>query len=171
MPYLGACLRIHCLAGTLAIAALASQPCYAAHWQAIGRPNDGSLGVAYVDLDSIHQDGIYRVATFLTVYASPPPNVHDIKLDRIVQQTAFECAKHTFSLISTVGYFEGKQSGKSHINDEDWKVRFKGVYADVFSQRAFDTTCNAPLAPNPEPAASPADSPATVRLPAEVAPE
>jgi hypothetical protein len=171
MLHLAGRLRAHWLAGTLAIAALASQPCYATHWQAIGRPNDGSLGVAYVDLDSIHQDGIYRVAMFLTVYASPPPNVHDIKLDRIVQQTAFDCAKHTFSLISTVGYFEGKQSGKSHINDEDWKVRFKGVYADVFSQRAFDTTCNAPLAPNPEPAASPADSPATVRLPALVAPE
>jgi hypothetical protein len=164
-------LRAHWLAGTLAMAALASQPCYAAHWQAIGRPNDGSLGVAYVDLDSIHQDGIYRVALFLTVYASPPPNVHDIKLDRIVQQTAFDCAKHTFSLISTVGYFAGKQSGKSHINDEDWKVRFKGVYADVFSQRAFDTTCNAPLAPNPEPAGSPSDSPATVQLPTMVAPQ
>lgn len=171
MLHSAARLRTHWLAGTLAIAALASQPCYATHWQAIGRPNDGSLGVAYVDLDSIHQDGIYRVAIFLTVYASPPPNLHDIKLDRIAQQTAFDCAKHTFSLISTVGYFEGKQSGKSHINDEDWKVRFKGVYTDVFSQRAFDITCNAPLAPSPEPAASPADSPATVRLPTMVAPQ
>ena len=170
MSFSAARLRIHCLAGTLAIAALASQPCYAAHWQAIGRPNDGSLGVAYVDLDSIHKDGIYRVAMFLTVYESPPPNAHDIKLDRIAQQTAFDCDKHTFSLISTVGYFEGKQSGSSH-NGDDWKVRFKGVYGDVFSQRAFDVTCNAPLAPNPEPAASPADSPATVRLPTMVAPQ
>jgi hypothetical protein len=163
-------LRAHWLAGVLSITALAAQPCHAAHWQAVGRPNDGSLGVAYVDLDSIHKDGIYRVAMFLTVYESPPPNAHEIKLDRIAQQTAFDCDKHTFSLISTVGYFQGKQSGSSHIGD-DWKARFKGVYQDVFSQRAFDITCNAPLAPTPEPAASPADSPATVRLPTRVAPE
>jgi hypothetical protein len=159
------------LAGALTLTALAASPCYATHWQAIGRPDDGSLGVAYIDLDSIHQDGMYRVATFLTVYESPPPNVHDIKLDRIAQQTAFDCAKHTFSLISTVGYFEGRQAGKSRVNGEDWKVKFKGIYADVFSQRAFDVTCNARLAPYPEPDAAAADSPATVRLPAIVAPE
>src|ERR1700731_1166902 len=128
MTHSGPRLRTPWVAGTLALVVLASQPCYATHWQAIGRPNDGSLGVAYVDLDSIHPDGIYRVALFLTVYASPPPNVHDIKLDRIVQQTAFDCAKHTFSLISTVGYFAGKQSGRSSPESGEWKTRFKGLY-------------------------------------------
>ncbi len=158
----------YCLAG--ALAALAAQPCFATHWQVIGRPNDGSLGVAYVDLDSIHQDGLYRVATFLTVYDSPPPNTHNIKLDRIAQQTAFDCDKRTFSLITTRSYFEGKQSGASHTGD-DWKARFKGLYQDAFSQRAFDVTCNAPLAPDPEPAGSPSDAPATVRLPTRVTPD
>jgi hypothetical protein len=153
------------------MSALLSQACYATHWQAIGRPDDGSLGVAYIDLDSIHQDGMYRVATFLTVYRNPPPNVHNVKLDRIAQQTAFDCNKHTFSLISTISYFEGKESGRSPPDSGDWKVKFKGLYADLFSQRAFDVTCNAPLAATPEPAASPADAAATVRLPTAVAPE
>jgi hypothetical protein len=156
--------------GLTALLAIASQPCFATRWQVVGRPSDGSLGVAYVDMDSIHQDGQYRVATFLTVYQAPPPNTHDIKLDRIAQQTAFDCAKRTFSLVSTVGYYAGKRSGMSHTGD-DWKTKFKGLYPDAFSQRAFDVTCNAPLAPMPEPEASAAESPALVQLPTRVAPE
>jgi hypothetical protein len=171
MPHLPRHLRVPYLAAVLAVTALFAQPCYATHWQVIGRPNDGSLGVAYIDLDSIHLDGNYRVATFLTVYENPPPNAHDIKLDRIAQQTAFDCAKHTFSLVSTVGYFQGKKAGESHINSGDWKVKFKGLYQDPFSQRAFDVTCNAPIAPTPEPAASPVDAAPTVRLPTAVAPQ
>lgn len=153
------------------MSSLLSQACYATHWQVIGRPDDGSLALAYLDLDSIHLDGIYRVATFLTVYRYPPANVHDVKLDRIAQQTAFDCAKHTFSLISTISYFEGKQSGASPRDKGDWKTQFKGVFDDAFSQRAFDTTCNAPLATTPEPAASPADAAATVSLPTAETPE
>ncbi len=137
----------------------------------IGRPNDGSLGLAYIDMDSIHLDGIYRLATFLTVYSSPPPNSHNVKLDRIAQQTAFDCEKHTFALVSTIGYFAGKQSGSSSANTDDWKVKFKSVYDDGFSRRTFDTTCNAPLAPTPEPAAAPSDAPAVVKLPTMAAPE
>jgi hypothetical protein len=157
------------LAGSLAVTALLAQPCYATHWQVIGRPNNDTLGLAYVDMDSIHEDGQYRVATFLTVYSNATSNAHGIKLDRIAQETAFDCAKHTFSLVSTIGYFEGKKTGSSSESG-DWKTGFKGVYDDVFSQRAYDVTCNAPVVTNPPPAAA-ADSAPNVRLPTYAAPQ
>ncbi len=162
-------MRTRYLAAALAVTALLSQPCYATHWQVIGRPNNDTLGLAYVDMDSIHEDGQYRVAMFLTVYSNPTANAHGIKLDRIAQETAFDCAKHTFSLVSTVGYFEGKKSGSSSGSD-DWKTRFKGVYTDLFSQRAFDVTCNAPVVAKPPPTSA-ADSPANVMLPTAGAPQ
>jgi hypothetical protein len=162
-------MRASYLAAALGVTALLAQPCYATHWQVIGRPNNDTLGLAYVDMDSVHEDGQYRIATFLTVYSNPTSNAHGIKLDRIAQETAFDCAKHTFALVSTVSYFEGKKTGSSSATD-DWKTRFKGVYEDVFSQRAFDVTCNAPVVANPPPAAA-ADSPANVRLPTMAAPQ
>jgi hypothetical protein len=162
-------VRAPYLAGALAVTALLAQPCYATHWQVIGRPNNETLVLAYVDMDSIHADGPYRVATFLTVYSNPTANAHGIKLDRIAQETAFDCAKHTFALVSTVSYFEGKKTGSSS-GAQDWKTQFNGVYPDGFSQRAFDVTCNAPLITNPPPAAA-ADAPANVRLPTAAAPQ
>jgi hypothetical protein len=169
MVHLPSFFRAPYLAGALAATALLAQPCYAIHWQVIGRPNNDTLGLAYVDMDSIHEDGPYRVATFLTVYSNATSNAHGIKLDRIAQETAFDCSKHTFSLVSTIAYLEGKKSGSSSASD-DWKTRFKGVYNDVFSQRAFDVTCNAPVVTTPPPAAA-ADSPENVRLPTYVAPQ
>lgn len=169
MVQISSFLRAPHLAGALALTALLAQPCYATHWQVIGRPNNETLGLAYVDMDSIHQDEQYRVATFLTVYSNPTSNAHGIKLDRIAQETAFDCAKHTFALVSTVSYFEGKKTGSSSPSD-DWKTRFKGVYEDGFSQRAFDVTCNAPAVSKPPPAAE-ADSPANVNLPTTTAPQ
>jgi hypothetical protein len=162
-------MRASYLAAALGLTALLAQPCYATHWQVIGRPNNDTLGLAYVDMDSIHEDEQYRVATFLTVYSNPTANAHGIKLDRIAQETAFDCAKHTFALVSTVSYFEGKKTGSSSPSD-DWKTRFKGVYEDGFSQRAFDVTCNAPVVSKPPPAAA-ADSPANVNLPTMAAPQ
>jgi surface-adhesin protein E len=162
-------MRASYLAAALGVTALLAQPCYATHWQVIGRPNNETLGLAYVDMDSIHEDEQYRIATFLTIYSNPTSNAHGIKLDRIAQETAFDCAKHTFALVSTVSYFEGKKTGSSSPSD-DWKTRFKGVYEDVFSQRAFDVTCNAPVVAKPPPAAA-ADEPATVRLPTMAAPQ
>ena len=169
MLHLTRFFRAPYLAGVLAATALLTQPCYATHWQVIGRPNNDTLGLAYVDMDSIHEDGQYRVATFLTVYSNATSNAHGIKLDRIAQETAFDCAKHSFALVSTTGYFEGKKVGSSS-GSGDWKTRFKGVYEDGFSQRAFDVTCNAPLVTNPPPAAA-ADAPENVRLPTNVAPQ
>jgi hypothetical protein len=162
-------MRSSYLAAALGVTALLAQPCYATHWQVIGRPNNDTLGLAYVDMDSVHEDGQYRIATFLTVYSNPTSNAHGIKLDRIAQETAFDCAKRTFALVSTVSYFEGKKTGSSSATD-DWKTRFKGVYEDVFSQRAFDVTCNAPVVAKPPPAAA-VDAPANVRLPTMAAPQ
>jgi hypothetical protein len=162
-------MRASIPAALLGVTALLAQPCYATHWQVIGRPNNDTLGLAYVDMDSIHADSQYRVATFLTVYSNATSNEHGIKLDRIAQETAFDCEKHTFSLVSTVSYYEGKKTGSSS-GDGDWKARFKGLYEDGFSQRAFDVTCNAPLVTKPPPATA-ADSPANVMLPTAGAPQ
>lgn len=159
----------HVLVRALAVSALLAQACYAYHWQAIGRPNPETLGVAYVDLDSVHQDGPYRVATFLTVYANPLTNAKSIKIDRIAQETAFDCNKHTFSLVSTIGYFAGKKSGTSS-QTSDWRGSFKTLPGDVFSQRAFDVTCNAPVVTNAEARAVAEEAPATVNLPSRVSP-
>jgi hypothetical protein len=151
-------------AWALTVPALLPLTCYAYHWQVIGRPNPETLGLAYVDLDSVHADGPYRVATFLTVYANPLTNANKIRIDRIAQETAFDCDKHTFSLVSTVGYFSGKKSGASS-EKSDWKVSFKTLPQDSFSQRAFDVTCNAPVVTNPEARSTGDDAPATVKLP------
>jgi len=157
------------LARSFALSALLAQTCFAYHWQAIGRPDAETLGVAYVDLDSVHQDGPYRLATFLTVYTNPLTNANSIKIDRIAQETAFDCAKHTFSLVSTIGYFGGKKSGSSS-EKVDWRESFKTLPQDVFSQRAFDVTCNAPAVTNSEARASAEDAPATVKLPSTASP-
>jgi hypothetical protein len=164
MPLFISLPRAPCLAGIFALTAIVAQPCYATHWQVIGRPDSSRPGLAYVDMDSIHQDGQYRIATFLTVYSNPATNAYDIKMDRIAQDTAFDCAKHTFSLVSTIAYLQGRRAGGSS-DSGDWKVRFKGLPPNGYSQRAFDVTCNAPVAVTPEPEASPAEAAATVKLP------
>lgn len=123
------------------------------------------MGLAYIDMQSIHRDGDYREAIFLTVYAHPITNAHGYQLDRIAQETAFDCQNHTFALISTVGFLEGRQTGRSSGRADEWKSTVREVPKDAFSQRTFDIICNAPLAPMPEPAPSDADAAATVNLP------
>lgn len=139
--------------------------CYAAHWQEVGPANGNSLGLVYMDMDSVHEDQGYRVALFLTVYASTVPNSHGIKLDRITQETAFNCAKREFALLETIGYFDGKKVGGSSAKEGDWKERARVVPQDSFSQRALDLTCNAPLAHQSKEAPMPSESPGSVRLP------
>jgi hypothetical protein len=154
----------HHLAGFLGLLCLITQPCYAAHWQAVGPVSSGSPGIAYIDLESVHEEYGFRVASFLTIYTSAVPSANDIKLDRITQETAFDCTQRQFALRSTVGYFEGKEVGLSSVKD-DWKTHFKVVPRDTFSQRALDLACNAPLAVQPEATPSAAEAPASVQLP------
>ena len=152
------------LAGVVSLMLVLMQTCYAARWQAVGTSNNGGLGLAYLDLDSVRQEDGYRIAVFLTIYGAAVPNSHSIKLDRITQETAFDCSRREFALRSTVGYFEGRQVGLS-AEKGDWKERFKVVPGDVFSQRALDLACNSPLAPQPEATPSAADAAGSVRLP------
>lgn len=139
--------------------------CFAAHWQEVGPANGSSIGLVYMDLDSVHDDQGYRVAVFLTIYASSVPNAHGIKLDRITQETAFNCGKREFALLETIGYFDGKKVGGSSAKEGDWKERARVVPQDPFSQRALDLACNAPVARQPEATPMPSESPGSIRLP------
>jgi hypothetical protein len=123
-------------AGTLGSMALWSGISYAARWREVGQPEGPAVGIAYVDLDSVHEEDGFRVALFLTVYSDPAANAHNIKLDRIAQQTAFDCAAHRFALVSTVGFFQGKKVGTSSERD-DWRDSFRAIPEDTFSQRAY----------------------------------
>jgi len=150
-------------AGTLAAIAL-WQPSYAARWRQVGQPEGSAVGVAYVDLDSVHEQDGFRVALFVTVYTDPLPNSHDIKLDRIAQQTAFDCAGHRFALLSTVGFFQGKKVGTSSEHG-DWREAFRAIPADTFSQRAYKLACTSPVAPQPDTSAQQIDSLGSALLP------
>jgi hypothetical protein len=151
-------------AGLFGSLCLIAQPCFAAHWQVIGPVKGGSPGLVYIDLDSVREEDGYRVALFLTIYTSPVPNAHHIRLDRITQETAFDCTRREASLRSTVGYLEGKEVGLSTARS-DWKEQFNAVPKDTFSQRVLDMACNSPLAPQPEPTPSAAEAPGSVQLP------
>jgi hypothetical protein len=139
--------------------------CFAAHWQEVGPANGDSIGLVYMDMDSVRDDQGYRVALFLTIYASTVPNAHGIKLDRITQETAFNCSKREFALLETIGYFDGKKVGGSSAKEGDWKERARVVPQDAFSQRALDLACNAGVARQPEATPMPAESPGSIRLP------
>jgi hypothetical protein len=151
------------LTAVLGALLLLTQPCYAAHWKAVGASTGSLPGYAYIDLDSVHEEDGYRIAVFLTIYTSATPNAHDIKLDRITQETAFDCAKHEFALRSTVGYFEGKEVGLSSEKG-DWKERLRVLPQDAFSQHAFDLACKSPVAPQPEETPAKSDAPGNVKL-------
>lgn len=153
------------LAGILASMVLLAQTCYAARWKEIGQPDTGTAGVVYVDLDSIREDGGYRIALFLTIYSAAAANIHSIKLDRISQETAFDCTRRTFALIYTIGYFEGKEVGKSS-DKSNWRDGLKALPQDGFSQRVYDVACNSSLASHPEDGSSLGDTPGSVKLPA-----
>jgi hypothetical protein len=143
-----------------------TQLCYAAHWQSVGPSGGSPSGLVYMDMDSVREEQGYRVALFLTVYGAALPNSHDIKLDRITQETAFDCKERRFALLETIGYFQGKKAGGSTDKGGEWKDRLRVVPQDPFSQRALDLACNAPLAAQPEAEPAPADAPGSVRLPA-----
>jgi hypothetical protein len=146
------------------LASLVALPSYAAHWQVVGPRSGSSSGIAYIDLDSIREEEGYRIALFLTIYGVAVPNAHSIKLDRITQETAFDCRRREFALRSTVGYFEGKEVGLSSLKG-DWRARFRALPGDTFSQRALDLACNSQLAPQPEATPTPEEAPGAVKLP------
>jgi hypothetical protein len=162
-------VRAPYLAAMSGLISLLAFPCYASNWQQVGQPPGAVAGLAYLDLDSLREEGGFRVATFLTIYAAGEPNANNIKLDRIAQETAFDCAKRTFSLLSTVGYLGGKKVGTSSDNG-DWRDAFKPIPTDDFSRNAYNMACKLPVATRSEGVMLPAESPGTVALPGPVAP-
>ena len=156
--------RAQYLPAFLASLALIPHTAAAAHWQEVGQVAGGSPGRAYVDLDSIRQDGGFRIALFLTIYANGALNSNSIRIDRIAQETAFDCAEHRYSLKSTVGYNAGKAVG-GNSDKSDWTKRFRALPEDAYSQHAFDLACKSPLPQGPE-ITPEADSPGLVNLPA-----
>jgi hypothetical protein len=143
-----------------------TQLCYATHWQTVGPSNGSVSGMVYMDLDSVREQDGYRVALFLTIYGYAVPNSHNIKLDRLTQETAFDCNRREFALLATEGYFRGRKvGGSADKGGGEWKERFRTVPKDPFSQVAIDLACNSPLAPQPEPTPLAAEAPGSVRLP------
>jgi hypothetical protein len=141
-----------------------AQTCHAAHWQPLGRPEGANTGLVYIDLDSVHRQDALRVALFLTVYPKASANIHNIRLDRVAQRTAFDCNKKMFALVSTTAYLEGKEVGRSS-DKADWKETFKEVPPDPFSQRAYSTTCHSAVAASPEADDAELESAGSVVLP------
>ena len=149
---------------TAAVLCLEAAAAHAAHWQQLGFATAAAQGLVYVDLDSIHQEGNYRIARFLTIYATPATNINGIKMDRILQQTAFDCDHHTFTYLSTIGYFEGRKIGGSSPNDA-WQEHFKTVPLDSYSQHAYRVACTSPLGTHPDLDTEQGSSPGSVKLP------
>jgi hypothetical protein len=152
------------LPGICGLLPFVAQTCHAAHWQEVGPPDSAAPGLAYVDVDSVRQEGGYRVALFLTLYGDVEPNAHNIRLDRITQETAFDCSNRKFSLLTTTGYFQGKAVGGSSDHG-NWRESFKPIPLDAYSQHAYELVCKSPVAKQPEVAATPEDSPGSVKLP------
>jgi hypothetical protein len=118
----------------------------------------------YIDLNTLRVEGGFRVATFLTIFATAAANAHNIKLDRITQETAFNCAKHSFSFLSTTGYLAGKAVA-GRTDKGDWRQQFREIPPDPISKRSFELACKSPLAVQPATAQPAMDSPGTVDLP------
>ena len=95
--------RLRYLTVALGVLLLLAQPCFAGHWKGVGPARGSSPGYVYIDLDSVHEEEGYRIAVFLTIYESAVPNAHDIKIDRITQETAFDCITLDLSLGDRAG--------------------------------------------------------------------
>jgi len=135
---------------TITFLALGSISCQASRLQEIGESSSATLDKSYIDLDSISQEGNFRIATFLTVYDKARVNSKGLKFDRHTQSTAFDCQRKQFALISTVGYLDGKQIATSTPNP-DWKNSFKDMPSTPFSQRTYTLVCGGAMAGSSQP--------------------
>ncbi|MGH8201658.1 MAG: surface-adhesin E family protein [Steroidobacteraceae bacterium] len=132
-------------AGLLALllGLLAPVPSFAAHWIDIGTSGDSADRVM-MDTDSVRQVAAFTLVDILTVYATPRMNSHDIAMDRFMQRTAFDCAKHTFVAVKTIGYLQGKRVGTSHAT-VDWKDETVPIPNDPISTRIYAAVCKPAL--------------------------
>lgn len=125
-------------------------PAHASHWIEVG--GGGADGKVRIDTDSLRKLGRFTLVDIVTVYRTPLVNSHDITLDRFVQRTAIDCARHTFVAVTTTGYLRGQRVGASH-ETPDWMARAAPLPDDPISRRIYSIVCAAP-APTPKPKAA-----------------
>lgn len=123
----------------LLLGVIASVPSFAAHWVYIGKSGD-TTDTIMMDTDSVRKVARFTMVDILTVYATPRVNSHDISMDRFLQKTAFDCAKHTFVALKTIGYLQGKRVGVSHVT-ADWKDEMVPIPGDPLSARIYRAVC------------------------------
>jgi hypothetical protein len=123
----------------LLLGVLAPVPSFAAHWIYIGKTGDTADKIM-LDTDSLQKVAQFTLVDILTVYATPRMNSHDITMDRFMQRTAFDCAKHTFVAVKTIGYLQGKRVGDSH-ETADWKDETVPIPDDSISARIYAAVC------------------------------
>jgi hypothetical protein len=123
----------------LLLGAIAPVPSFAAHWIYIGKSSDTADKIM-MDSDSVRKLAQYTFVDILTVYATPRTNSHDITMDRFMQRTAFDCARHAFVAVKTIGYLQGKRVGASHTT-VDWKSETVPIPNDPISARIYAAVC------------------------------
>jgi hypothetical protein len=128
-------------------------PCFAEHWVEIGK-SGAAADTLLVDGDSLRMRDGFRVVDIMTRYAAPRAISHNVTFDRIVQTTAFDCKKRSYSLIHTVGYL-GEQRFGSGKDLEGWQEHMSSLPGDSLTRRIFGIVCpdvvpDAPAAP-PQP--------------------
>jgi hypothetical protein len=125
-------------------------PAFASHWIGIGS-NGGAANKVMVDSDSLRKLDQFTLVDIMTVYQAPLVNSHDITLDRFVQRTAIDCARHTFTAVMTTGYLKGQRVGSSH-QTADWRAKAVPLPNDPISNRIYGIVCgSATPTPRPKP--------------------
>jgi hypothetical protein len=128
----------------LLVGIIASVPAFAPppHWIYIGTRGDNADKIV-VDIASLQKLGRFTLVNIMTVYAEPRMNAHDITMDRFVQRTAIDCARHSFVGVTTVGYLHGKPVGSSS-EKPDWRAETVPIPDDATSERIFHVVCTSP---------------------------
>ena len=144
-------------AAWIALQAIPTRPCFAQHWQDLGKVPD-SLDSVSINIDSVEQDDQFRIVLIKTVYPEPRTNKSNITTDSHIQQTAIDCEKRAFYGIRMFGYLSGKQVGTGPVTP-DWKAKLIPMGTAPLSQRILSTACSLPITSGTKTTAEPAPAP------------
>ena len=123
-------------------------PAFASHWVTVGS-NGAPDNKIMVDTDSLSKLGAFTLVDIMTVYPAAIVNSHDIELDRYVQRTAIDCARHSFVAVKTTGYLKNQRVGTSRAL-KDWRIMTVPMPNDPASNRIYQIVCGpAPATPSP----------------------